>query len=631
MDQSLRPPAPDDGTWISADADSGFAYNAIAIPELSTEREEQEEQEQEERPVAAQQNHQHNSNGQHKDHVCHLCGHEFGHSWSLLTHIKTLHSPNPRIRKVHYCHVCRAGYDRKEAVARHIKNLHGSNPPHLIHVCRLCGAEYASQAYLDHHTSAEHTPNGPPRNQICHVCGARFTKKWRLNQHIKDRHESNGLNGCKTLGKDPPAIRIITGCLRTKPPLSGLGARKRVQQTPRHGGTSPPTPAGNLKSVLQCASQDLQNSADSRSSSVIILSPSRAPAAPELQADQTRPPYNKAVIFHFFLADEQNGAIPLPFDHCKSVDSFFDEAQAAWGTLGEEQHPPRMSAVNVAIERVRRPIFVLWKNDEGFERMMKMISEQAAKKQTKLNVEAQTPFHPCTVIDPLARVFCVDSVPFTLQMAKEYSLPSLPYGYDGLAPHISKQIMTLHHTKHHQAYVTNLNAALKSQAAAASGNDIVTQLDLQAAIRFNAGGHINHSLFWENLAPASSPSSKESASPKLIAAVEKRWGSLAGFKAKFGAVLVGLKGSGWGWLVQDEESGQLQITTTKDQDPVAANQKPLLGVDMWEHAYYLQYFNDKKQYTDSIWHVINWQVVEKRFTASSNEVWGALKGLKASI
>lgn len=96
-----------------------------------------------------------------------------------------------------------------------------------------------------------------------------------------------------------------------------------------------------------------------------------------------------AVTFHFFLADEQNGAIPQSFDSCKSSDSFFDEALAAWGTLGEEQHPPRMSAVNVTIERVRRPIFVLWKHDEGFERMMKTVLEQAAEKQTKLNVEVR--------------------------------------------------------------------------------------------------------------------------------------------------------------------------------------------------------------------------------------------------
>lgn len=191
--------------------------------------------------------------------------------------------------------------------------------------------------------------------------------------------------------------------------------------------------------------------------------------------------------------------------------------------------------------------------------------------------------------------------------------------------------MTLHHTKHHQTYITNLNAALKSQAAAAASNDIVTQLDLQIAIRFNAGGHINHTLFWENLSPASSPSSQESASPQLTAALEKRWGGLTAFKAKFVAALLGIKGSGWGWLVQDEESGHLEITTTKDQDPVAVGKKPLLGVDMWEHAYYLQYLNDKKQYTESVWNVINWQVVEGRFRGNSSEIYGVLKGLKASI
>lgn len=191
--------------------------------------------------------------------------------------------------------------------------------------------------------------------------------------------------------------------------------------------------------------------------------------------------------------------------------------------------------------------------------------------------------------------------------------------------------MVLHHSKHHQTYVNNLNAALSSQAAAVSSKDIIAQLDLQIAIRFNAGGHINHTLFWENLAPASSANGQESTYPELATALKKRWGNLGAFKAKFEAALLGIKGSGWGWLVQDEESGYLEITTSKDQDPVSSGKKPLLGIDMWEHAYYLQYLNDKKKYVEGIWEVVNWQIVEKRYNSSANDIFGTLKGLKASM
>lgn len=191
--------------------------------------------------------------------------------------------------------------------------------------------------------------------------------------------------------------------------------------------------------------------------------------------------------------------------------------------------------------------------------------------------------------------------------------------------------MTLHHSKHHQTYVNNLNTALNSQATAVSSKDIIAQLDLQIAIRFNAGGHINHTLFWENLTPASPVNGQESSYPELAAALKKRWGSLGGFRAKFETALLGIKGSDWGWLVQDEESGYLEITTTKDQDPVLTGKKPLLGIDMWEHAYYLQYLNDKVSYVKGMWEVVNWPIVEKRYKSSLHDAFGALKGLKASI
>ncbi|KAH8663416.1 superoxide dismutase [Tricladium varicosporioides] len=216
-------------------------------------------------------------------------------------------------------------------------------------------------------------------------------------------------------------------------------------------------------------------------------------------------------------------------------------------------------------------------------------------------------------------------------MASTFSLPALPYGHDALEPHISAQIMTLHHTKHHQTYVNNLNAALASQATASSKNDIVTQIHLQVAINFNAGGHINHTLFWENLTPASSPSSQSSTAPKLVAALSSRYGSLEKFQEEFQAVLLGLKGSGWGWLVQDTKSGILDIVTSKDQDIVPAGKKPLLGIDMWEHAYYLQYLNDKGSYAKNIWKVVNWAKVEERFTGSFEGVFGPLAGLRGNL
>lgn len=148
--------------------------------------------------------------------------------------------------------------------------------------------------------------------------------------------------------------------------------------------------------------------------------------------------------------------------------------------------------------------------------------------------------------------------------------------------------MELHHSKHHQTYVTNLNNALKSVAAATKANDIDAQIALQSAINFHGGGHINHSLFWQNLSPASSPDAKPEAAKQLVAEIDQTWGSLQKFKEAFSAKLLAIQGSGWGWLVKAEGQKQLSIITTKDQDPVPSIYVPIFGVDMWEHAYYLQ-------------------------------------------
>ncbi|KAI0481868.1 manganese superoxide dismutase [Xylaria cf. heliscus] len=185
--------------------------------------------------------------------------------------------------------------------------------------------------------------------------------------------------------------------------------------------------------------------------------------------------------------------------------------------------------------------------------------------------------------------------------------------------------MELHHDKHHQAYITNLNKALDvSAAATAEGrlHDAAAQL---SAIRFNGGGHINHSLFWEGLSPASSPDAQPSAAPKLQAAINSTWGSLDKFKATFGAALLGIQGSGWGWLVKEAGTGQLRIVTLANQEAVVVGDTPLLGVDMWEHAYYLQYLNGKAAYVDNIWKVINWRTAETRYSETREDVFKVLK------
>ncbi|RAL16647.1 superoxide dismutase, partial [Aspergillus homomorphus CBS 101889] len=188
--------------------------------------------------------------------------------------------------------------------------------------------------------------------------------------------------------------------------------------------------------------------------------------------------------------------------------------------------------------------------------------------------------------------------------------------FQALEPIISEQIMHLHHTKHHQTYITNLNAALEAQATALAANDVPSLLSIQQKLTFNGGGHINHSLFWRNLAPHGSPATDIAASaPRLKAALEQQWGSVEQFTRAFGALLLSLQGSGWGWLVcVGGPAGKLELVSTKDQDPVVGGKVPVLGVDMWEHAYYLQYLNNKAGYVERIWEVVNWVEAEERYT-----------------
>ncbi|RDW64979.1 superoxide dismutase-2 [Coleophoma cylindrospora] len=191
------------------------------------------------------------------------------------------------------------------------------------------------------------------------------------------------------------------------------------------------------------------------------------------------------------------------------------------------------------------------------------------------------------------------------------TLPDLPYDYGALEPSISGKIMELHHKNHHQTYVNSFNAASEQLAEAGAKGDVAASVALQPLINFHGGGHINHSLFWENLAPSKNGGGGEP-SGALKSAIETNYGSFDAFKGKFNTALAGIQGSGWAWLVKDNETGQIGIRTYANQDPVVGKFTPLLGVDAWEHAYYLQYQNRKAEYFSAIWDVINWKTVESR-------------------
>lgn len=196
-----------------------------------------------------------------------------------------------------------------------------------------------------------------------------------------------------------------------------------------------------------------------------------------------------------------------------------------------------------------------------------------------------------------------------------YTLPDLPYDYNAIEPVVSTEIMKLHHSKHHQAYVNGLNASLEKYSKAKSGSDIGNMIALQAAIKFNGGGHLNHSLFWTNLCP---PKEYKEPGGKLLQAMQEEFGSLDTFIAKFNAQATAVQGSGWGWLGYEAGAKRLVIETTANQDPLSTKGLiPLLGIDVWEHAYYLQYKNVRPDYLKEIWKVVNWETVESRLAGAA--------------
>ena len=198
-----------------------------------------------------------------------------------------------------------------------------------------------------------------------------------------------------------------------------------------------------------------------------------------------------------------------------------------------------------------------------------------------------------------------------------HTLPPLPYAPEALEPHIDVQTMQIHHGKHHQAYVTNLNAAIEKapELATWSLDDISRKISdvpeaVRAAVRNNGGGHWNHSFFWQSMAP----NAGGEPTGALADAITKAFGSFATFKEQFQAAGIGRFGSGWAWLVST--NGALSIMSTPNQDnPLMDGKQAILGVDVWEHAYYLKYQNRRAYYLAAFWNVVNWPEIAKRFDA----------------
>lgn len=199
-----------------------------------------------------------------------------------------------------------------------------------------------------------------------------------------------------------------------------------------------------------------------------------------------------------------------------------------------------------------------------------------------------------------------------------HELPPLPYANNALEPHVDETTMQIHHDRHHGTYVNNLNAALEAHPdlQAKSLNDLLAAMDavpeaIRTAVRNNGGGHANHSMFWEIM----SPNGGGQPTGALADAITSTFGSFDKFKEDFAKAATGRFGSGWAWLVL--ENGKLAITSTPNQDnPVMEGKKPILGLDVWEHAYYLKYQNKRPDYIAAFWNVVNWAEVNKRYEAA---------------
>lgn len=203
----------------------------------------------------------------------------------------------------------------------------------------------------------------------------------------------------------------------------------------------------------------------------------------------------------------------------------------------------------------------------------------------------------------------------------DYTLPELPYDYSALEPSISGAIMELHHSKHHQAYVTGANAALVGLAEARDKGDLANVNKLEKDLAFNLGGHVNHSIFWTNL----SPDGGDKPTGDLSSAIDDHFGSFDKFTAHFTAAAIGVQGSGWAALTWDSLGKNLLINQFFDQQSnFAAGTVPLLLLDVWEHAYYLDYKNVRADYVKAFWNIANWANVQERFIAACEKTDGLL-------
>ncbi|QEE61233.1 superoxide dismutase [Salinibacterium sp. dk2585] len=203
----------------------------------------------------------------------------------------------------------------------------------------------------------------------------------------------------------------------------------------------------------------------------------------------------------------------------------------------------------------------------------------------------------------------------------EYTLPELPYDYAALEPSISATIMELHHSKHHQAYVTGANTALAQLAEARDKGDLANVNKLEKDLAFNLGGHVNHSVFWTNM----SPDGGDKPTGELAAAIDDNFGSFEKFQAHFTATALGVQGSGWAVLAWDSIGQRLIIEQLFDQQSNAAlGTVPVLMLDVWEHAYYIDYKNVRADYVKAFWNIVNWQNVQQRFEAARTSTSGLI-------
>ena len=201
----------------------------------------------------------------------------------------------------------------------------------------------------------------------------------------------------------------------------------------------------------------------------------------------------------------------------------------------------------------------------------------------------------------------------------QYELPKMPYAYDALEPHIDARTMEIHHTKHHQTYTTKLNDALGKCSSDIQNKDILDLLsdlsqvpdELKKAINFNGGGYDNHTLFWNNM----KPNGGGEPGGAVVDAINSTFGSFADFKEKFSSTTAVIQGSGWGWLVYNQSSSKVEYVAMSNQDsPRTKGLVPLLGLDVWEHAYYLNYQNKRPDYIAAWWNVVNWDEVDNRLS-----------------